>query len=411
VNHLKSVFDRIDGWRDQVISLQEALTARVALGTQNGGTGEHDKAEYLRGKVLALKPDLMEEVRSPDDKAQDGYRPNLVARWNGSRGGPATWVLSHMDIVPPGDLTLWETDPYRLVVEGDRLIGRGVEDNQHGIVSSYLAVQAVLESGLRPERSMGLVFVADEETGSEYGLEYLLRHHKDFFSPKDLIVVPDWGNEQGSMIEVAEKSMLWLRFTVKGKQCHASTPHEGKNSLYGAARLIVELDKLKREFAFEDELFRPALSTFEPTKIEANVPNVNTIPGKDIFYVDCRILPRYQVNEVLSRAKVIAGEVGRSLELSMEVEPIYLQEATEPTPADAPVVQALSRAIREVKGLDAVPTGIGGGTVAAFFRRAGLPAAVWLTESATAHQPNEHCLVSNLLGDAKVLACLFMDPL
>jgi len=44
---------------------------------------------------------------------------------------------------------------------------------------------------------MGLVFVADEETGSEYGLEYLLRHHKGLFSPQDLVVVPDWGNEQG----------------------------------------------------------------------------------------------------------------------------------------------------------------------------------------------------------------------
>ncbi|MEW6664227.1 MAG: M20 family metallo-hydrolase [Thermodesulfobacteriota bacterium] len=408
---LKEVFDRIDGWRDQVISLQEELTARVALGTQNGGTGEHDKTNYLHGKILALKPDLMEEVRAPDQKAQDGYRPNLVARWDGSKGGPTTWVLSHMDIVPPGDPTLWETDPFRLTVEGDRIIGRGVEDNQHGIVSSYLAVQAVLETGRRPVRSMGLVFVADEETGSEYGLEYLLRHRKGIFSPQDLIVVPDWGNEQGSMIEVAEKSMLWLRFTVKGKQCHASTPHEGKNSLYGAARLIIELDRLKREYAFEDRLFRPSVSTFEPTKIEANVPNVNTIPGKDTFYVDCRILPRYRVGEVLFRAKAIAAEVAGSLEVSIEVEPIYLQEATEPTPADAPVVQALSRAIREVKGLDAVPTGIGGGTVAAFFRRAGLPAAVWLTESATAHQPNEYCLVSNLLGDAKVLACLFMDPL
>lgn len=408
---LKELFDRIDGWRDQVISLQEGLTARVALGTQNGGTGEHEKAEYLRGRILSLKPDLIEEVRAPDEKARDGYRPNLVARWNGSKGGPVTWILSHMDIVPPGDLSLWETDPYRLSVEGDRLIGRGVEDNQHGIVSSYLAVQAVLESGLRPERPMGLVFVADEETGSEYGLEYLLRHRKDVFSPQDLIVVPDWGNEQGSMIEVAEKSMLWLRFTVKGKQCHASTPHEGKNSLYGAARLILSLDRLKKEFDFEDNLFRPALSTFEPTKVEPNVPNVNTIPGKDVFYVDCRVLPRYELDRVLSSARAIAVEVGRDLDLSTEVEPIYLQKATQPTMADAPVVKALSRAIREVKGLDAAPIGIGGGTVAAFFRRAGLPAAVWLTESATAHQPNEYCLVSNLLGDAKVLACLFMDPL
>lgn len=407
----KKVLDRIDGGRDEVISLQRELTSRVALGTQNGGTGEHEKANYLRERVLALKPDFMEEVRAPDGKARDGYRPNLVARWSGSRGGPVTWVLSHMDIVPPGDLALWKTDPYRLSVEGDRLIGRGVEDNQHGIVSSFLAVQDILDSGLRPERPMGLVFVADEETGSEYGLEYVLKNHKGLFAPRDLIVVPDWGNEQGSMIEVAEKSMLWLRCTVTGKQCHASTPHEGKNSLYGAARVILALDGLKTEFGLEDALFRPALSTFEATKIEANVPNVNTIPGRDVFYVDCRVLPRYRAEEVLARAKAIAGEVGRSLDLSVEVEPIYLQEATEPTPADAPVVKALSRAIREVKGLDAVPTGIGGGTVAAFFRRAGLPAAVWLTESATAHQPNEYCLISNLLGDAKVLACLFLDPL
>jgi succinyl-diaminopimelate desuccinylase len=344
VARVKRIFHQIDGWRDRAIALQEQLTARVALGPQNGGTGEHDKAAYLSEQLLALKPDRLEEVRAPDDKARDGYRPNLVARWNGSKGGPVTWVLSHMDIVPPGDLGLWETDPYRLSVHGDRLIGRGVEDNQHGIVSSYLAVQSVLESGLRPERPMGVVFVADEETGSEYGLGYVLDHRKDLFSPRDLIVVPDWGNEQGSMIEVAEKSMLWLKFTVKGKQCHASTPHEGKNSLFGAARLILSLEKLKTEFGFEDELFRPAASTFEPTKIEANVPNVNTIPGKDVFYVDCRVLPRYDLNRVLARARAIALEVGRAQDLSVDVDPVYLQEATEPTPADAPVVRALARA-------------------------------------------------------------------
>ena len=53
--------------------------------------------------------------------------------------------------------------------------------------------------------------------------------------------------------------------------------------------------------------------------------------------------------------------------------------------------------------------GIGGGTVAAFFRRAGLPAAVWCTVSDTAHQPNEYCLISNILTDAKIFACLYLD--
>ncbi|MCK5488242.1 MAG: M20/M25/M40 family metallo-hydrolase, partial [Desulfobacterales bacterium] len=78
------------------------------------------------------------------------------------------------------------------------------------------------------------------------------------------------------------------------------------------------------------------------------------------------------------------------------------------TSPDAPVVKALIKAIRKVTGKDAKPMGIGGGTVAAFFRKAGLPAAVWSTISDTAHQPNEYCLISNILTDAKILACLYL---
>ncbi|MBN1104939.1 MAG: M20 family metallo-hydrolase [Deltaproteobacteria bacterium] len=405
---LQKIFERIDGYREEVIGLQENLTSRVALGPQNGGTGEHDKALYLKEMLFKLNPDRVEEVHAPDAKARDGCRPNLVAEWKGRGGDPSVWALSHMDVVPPGDLSLWEGDPYRIRVEGDRIFGRGVEDNHHGIVSSYLGLKAVLESGERPERSVGLAFVADEETGSEFGLDYVLRHRSGLFRPSDLIVVPDGGNDQGTMIEVAEKSMLWLRFTVLGKQCHGSTPDKGKNTLYGAARLIIELDRLKEKFHVEDELFDPARSTFEPTKIEANVPNVNTIPGRDVFYVDCRILPLYPVDDVLSYAGGIAAGVSEKSGLHIELEPVYRQDATQPTPSDAPVVKALTRAVKRVTGLDGRPMGIGGGTVAAFFRRAGLPAAVWLTESGTPHQPNEYCLISNLLTDAKVFACLYM---
>jgi succinyl-diaminopimelate desuccinylase len=294
-------------------------------------------------------------------------------------------------------------------VEGDRIIGRGVEDNQHGIVSSYFALKAIRESGVIFNRPVGLAFVADEETGSKYGLEYLLKNHGEFFEHDDLIIVPDGGNEEGTMIEVAEKSMLWIKFTVTGRQCHASTPEKGNNSLYGAARLIVALERLKKEYHLTDKLFSPPISTFEPTKMEANVPNINTIPGKDVFYVDCRVLPSYQVEDILASVKDIAEDLARELDLSIKVEQYYRQNATKPTPAEAPVVKALSMAIRRVKGLEAKPMGIGGGTVAAFFRQAGLPAAVWITAQDTAHQPNEYCFINDIIEDAKIFASVFLD--
>jgi succinyl-diaminopimelate desuccinylase len=409
MSRIDEIFERIDGYTDEIISLQKDLTSRVALGPVNAGTGEHDKAEYLKGKLRELNPDHLEEIKAPDGRAAKGYRPNVLARWEGEKGAPTVWVLSHTDIVPPGDLSLWDGNPYEVRVEGDKIIGRGVEDNQHGIVSSLVAVKAVLETAGRPRRSMALALVADEETGSAYGLDYVLRNHPHLFKPEDLIIVPDGGNEEGTMIEVAEKSMLWLKFTILGKQCHASTPEKGKNSLYAAARLIVELAALKKRFGERDHLFKPPVSTFEPTKMEANVPNVNTIPGRDVFHVDCRILPNYKVEEVLALAGDLAKIVAAELDVSIEVESVYRQDAAAPTPGDAPVVEALKKAVRKVKGLEAKPMGIGGGTVAAFFRKAGLPAAVWATESDTAHQPNEYCLISNIVADAKVFASIFMD--
>jgi succinyl-diaminopimelate desuccinylase len=410
MSDLDRVFECIEGYRDEIIELQRELTARPALGPVNEGTGEHEKAAYIRKKLEGLNPDSLEEFRAPDEKAEGGYRPNLVARWEGEKPGPVLWVLSHMDVVPPGDLSLWETDPFQIKVEGDRITGRGVEDNQHGIVSSLIAVKAIRELELRPVRGIGLVMVADEETGSEYGLDYILKNHGNLFSPEDFIIVPDSGNESGTMIEVAEKSMLWLKFTVTGRQCHGSTPHKGKNSLYGAARIIIALEELKETYGEEDPLFSPPSSTFEPTKKEANVPNINTIPGRDVFYMDCRVLPRHGVDRIIASAENIARETARELDLDVSVETVYRQDATNPTPADAPVVAALATAIAEVKGLEAVPMGIGGGTVAAFFRRAGLPAAVWETAPDTAHQPNEWCLISDLISDAKVLAHICMNP-
>jgi succinyl-diaminopimelate desuccinylase len=408
MSELEKVFKRIDRYRDDVIKLQGDLTSRTALGPDNEGSGEHEKIAFIKALLKEFDPDLLEEIKAPDERARDGYRPSLVAGWGDPQDQSSVWVLSHADIVPPGDLSLWESDPYEIKVEGDRIFGRGVEDNQHGFVGSYLALKAVLESIRGAHRRICLAIVADEETGSKYGLQYVLQHHRDLFKKDDLIVVPDAGNQEGTMIEVAEKSMLWIRFVVKGKQCHASTPEKGKNSLFGAASLIMALDQLKTRFNLSDDLFRPSVSTFEPTKMEANVPNVNTIPGRNVFYLDCRVLPDYKAEEILAACKEISQAVGKELDLEIQVETAHREDAAEPTSPDAPVVKALIRAIKKVTGKDARPMGIGGGTVAAFFRKAGLPAAVWSTISNTAHQPNEYCLISDILTDAKIFACLYL---
>ena len=96
---MEKIFQILDSYRDDIISLQADLTSRIALGPANGGTGEHEKAEYLRERLEALGPDYLEEVKAPDKRAKGGYRPNLAAKWKGGKSAPTVWVLSHMDIV------------------------------------------------------------------------------------------------------------------------------------------------------------------------------------------------------------------------------------------------------------------------------------------------------------------------
>jgi succinyl-diaminopimelate desuccinylase len=396
------VCQRLETYQEDVIELQRHMVSRVALGPEVGGVGEADKAAFLK-ELLESWGLEVQNYPAPDDRVPGGSRPNLVAYLPGNRP-EKLWVLSHMDVVPPGDPSLWDSDPFTLRVDGDRLYGRGTEDDHHGIVMSLLAVKAFLDTQITPERTLALALVADEETGNERGLAYLLREHPGLFSPRDLIVVPDAGSNDGTMIEVAEKSILWLKLTLLGQQGHASRPHKAKNTLRAAAHVIVALDDLHREFPLHNPLFRPPMSTFEPTRKEANVPNINTIPGKNVFYLDCRVLPDYDLAQVTERVRAIGSEAAAKFGVTLEVSTVQTLASAPPTSPEAPVVKALQQAVQQVYGREANPRGIGGGTVAAFFRQQGLPAAVWMTANDCAHQPNEFCFLSHLVGDAKVLA-------
>ncbi len=396
---------RIAKMAPEMVELMRVITAVPALGPVNGGQGELAKLQALLPHLAALGLTL-ERVDAPDPRVESGLRPNLLA-WLPGGDGPAAWVLSHLDVVPPGDPAAWGGDPWSLRVRDGRLYGRGVEDNHHGLVSSFFALKAMNELGITPPGRAGLVLVADEETGSGHGLEHVLRTRPDAFSPADLIVVPDGGDQSGGLIEVTEKSIYWLRVEVGGRQTHGASPHRGVNSLMAAARMMVATREVIAGFPQTDQRFGLPHSTMEPTRIEEGVANVNTIPGRTVFYLDCRLLPEIPLDEVEAalrqRLATIAQQEGATVEIS-EVQRLQSPPAT---PSDAPVVRALQAAIRRVHGVEARPGGIGGGTVAAFFRQRGLPVAVWSKTNPSLHQPEEWVEIDTLVKDAQVLGLIF----
>lgn len=405
----EKVSRRIDACRQDMIELQKELTAVPAVGPANGGNGEMQKALTLKKHLMDMGFTIFRHFDAPDPAVSGGLRPNFLTSLPGKDESRRIWIITHLDIVPPGEPGLWSADPYQAYVKDDCVYGRGTEDNQQDMVASVFAAWALLEEGIVPSSTVNLLFVSDEETSSEKGLQHILDLPKKIFSPGDWIVAPDSGNSEGSLIEVAEKGILWLGFKTTGKQCHGSKPQLGINAFSAASRLVTELASLREIFDAEDPLFDPPVSTFEPTKKEANVGNVNTIPGEDVFYMDCRILPRYRLDDVLSEIEKITQNIEKQYRVKIKISLHQRVDPAPSTPADAPVIRAIKDAVDRVYHIRAFAGGVGAGTVAAYLRKRDLPVAVWSKTGMKAHQPDENCPVSNMTGNAKVFAHLFLQ--
>ncbi len=402
----KRIFEEIDTLKPQIISTLTQLIHIPAVGPENNGEGEQQKAEALTKILAEAGFDEIERYDAEDPRVPSGKRPNIVATLNGETEGQTLWIVTHLDVVPAGEETLWKTTkPFEPCAIANRVYGRGSEDNGQSLVASLYAIKALKLLGVKPKRTVKLAFVSDEEMGSTMGIQHLLG--KGLFSKNDLVVVPDSGNPDGNLIEIAEKSILWLKITTFGKQTHGSLPNKGLNAHRVGMQVAIALDEaLHAKYNARNDYFDVPYSTFEPTKKERNVEAVNIVPGEDVVYFDCRILPNYSVEDVLADINGIVGEHEKRTGAKILLEILQKQSSPALIDGSSQAVVLLKRAIKEARGIDAKVGGIGGGTCAAFFRNAGVSAVVWSTVDEVAHQPDEYCVVGNLVADAKVFALL-----
>jgi len=395
----------LDSKKTEIIALETLLTSIPAIAPEGGGDGETIKCDALQNWLLQKGFKNIERFEAPDPRVSSGKRPSLVVTIPGKNHSRNVWVMAHMDVVPTGDLSLWSTDPWKVVIRDGKIYGRGTEDNQQGLCSAVFAALYYIENSITPNYTIKLLFVADEENGSVFGVQWLLKN-TSLFKKEDFILIPDGGDRLGATIEIAEKSLLWLKVHVTGKQTHGSRPDTGANACLAASALSLELHNLEKLFSKKDSLFQPDYSTFQPTKRIENVGSVNIIPGEDIFYMDCRILPCYKLDDVLSQVSSCCRKIEEEYKVKIEYECVQKSESPA-TSSESEVAVKLAESIKTVHGLKTTFIGIGGGTVGAEFRREGFDCVVWSTLEDQAHQPDEYCVIDNLIKDSMTLIEFF----
>lgn len=387
---------------EMVLDLME-MSHIPSVNPRMGGDGEYKRMIWIKDWLEKNKIDF-EVYEIPDQSVREGKRLNLVvthtAREAAKTPEKSLWFISHVDTVNAGDISQWDTDPFAPVRKGGKVYGLGVEDNSQAVITTLAVLKIMKEQEAGTDCNIKFMFVSDEETGSRYGLCAMME--AGIFSGDDEAVVPDGGSRGGDLIEVAEKSQVWLQFTIKGKQGHASMPQLGINACSVGMHFGAELeDTLKTRFSRRDSLFLPDYSTFEPTQKFSNVDSPNVLPGEDKFVMDMRILPCYSIDQVMETVDQVMRKYEQKYKIAMSREFITCVPAPEPTKATSKVVKNLLSSLKEL-GVNAYCGGIGGGTCAAILRKHNIPAVVWATLDDMAHQPNEYIKTENLVRDATV---------
>ena len=386
----------------------DLVSALLRFDTSNTGDLATTKGEAECAQWVARQ---LEQAGYQTEYVEAGApgRGNVFARLAGadpSRG--ALMIHGHLDVVPaePAD---WSVHPFSGAVKDGYVWGRGAIDMKNMVGMMVAVARRFKRAGIVPPRDLVFAFVSDEEAGGKYGCRWLVENRPDLFDGVTeaigevggfSLTVPraEGGERRLYLIETAEKSMLWMRLSARGRAGHGSFVHDG-NAVTAVAEAVARLGLHEFPLVLTDpvEQFLTAVAeetghtfdprspdlegmvaklgsigrivgatlrdTANPTMLEAGY-KANVIPATAHAVVDCRVLPGRQAAFEREVDELIGPEVSREWITNL---PSYQ------TTFDGDLVDQMNAALLSVDP-DAriVPYMLSGGTDAKHFARLGI---------------------------------------
>lgn len=239
---IKEVADKIQSNLDKEEMLNY-LFSLIETETVNPPGNEYLLHDIILKSMKAIGAEV--EIISKDDK-----RPNYIGKIGS--GKPTVAIISHMDVVPPGEG--WTQHPFQPYEKDGKVYGRGALDNKGSLAASWAGIKALIKSNLKFKGTIYFCAVSDEEMGSDYGVEHLV---KSGFKP-DYALVPDSGSIDEAII--GEKGAAWLDLESYGKQSHGSMPELGINAIIKISKLISDFEKFDFNLNYDKRFTPPTIN-------------------------------------------------------------------------------------------------------------------------------------------------------
>ncbi len=369
---LPTLLASVDAARDEIVMLLQDL---VRLPTVNRGSRPDTGNELLACDLLRSKLDPAGIEYEVHESAPG--RGNLIARL-GQAGGQRLLFMSHTDVVPVEDESLWEHPPFSGTIDRDRVYGRGADDDKADVVAHSMALVLLRRAGVRLNGELVCLAAADEESGGTWGAGWIAEHYADRVRA-DVAINEGGGSPvrspQGLLYPVClgEKGRLEARITRQGRSGHASVPWRADNPVPVLAEAIQRIAAYEPEIDVSNPYFRQVLTalgvkqaptaenidriadglegqaalgsllkaasrlTITPTMLEAGVKS-NSIPDRASLTCDVRALPGQ--DDAFVRQEL--DHVLRGLDVSVDVKYTAISNAS---PGDSPFVDVLRQSL------------------------------------------------------------------
>lgn len=274
---------------------------------------EKDVAIYIQD--LLAKNGITSKI-----KDVHGNRANLVAEIG--HGKPVLGITGHMDVVDPGNLDDWNSDPFTLTEKDGTLYGRGVCDMKSGLAAAVIAMIELHKQGLPKHGTIRLLATMSEEIG-ENGSDIMLKDG-DMNDVDGLIV----GEPAGYNMSYAQKGSMDIKITSKGKSAHSSMPQFGFNAVDALMNFLTEANQTFRNRYTNENTMGPLV--FNTTTIKGG-SQVNSIPNWAEAQVNVRTTPEFDNQHVLNTlnnlvAKYNKGQAQIEVNIIMNEQPVAMKK-------------------------------------------------------------------------------------
>jgi len=320
------------------------------------------------------------------ERMDRGGVSNLWTRRGGK--GPLLCFAGHTDVVPPGPLDQWASDPFKPEVRDGFLYGRGAADMKTSIAAFVTAVERFLAA--RPDHAgtIALLLTSDEEGRAVDGTVRVVEALKSRGETIDFCIVgePTSAARLADTIKNGRRGSLSGRLVVKGIQGHIAYPHLVRNPVHMAAPAIAEM--AATEWDTGNEYFPP--TSWQISNFHAGTGADNVVPGTAEILFNFRFSTASTPDGLKARVHEILDRQGvdYAMEWTLSGKP-YL------TPRGR-LVEVVSQAIRETVGIE-TELSTSGGTSDGRFIADICPEVIELGPlNATIHKINECIAVADI---------------